>query len=275
MEIHFWGTRGSVPIGGSRCVRHGGATTCLTVENDDGLWVIDCGTGIVEAGRTIGALEFTVLQTHLHWDHIQGFPFFDPIFDPRRTIDFWAVPREGQTMRDALVTQMSQPTFPVPIDVAPATLRFTDIARTGEATTGGTSIRWDEVTHPAGCSAYRFDSPQGVFVFTADVEAPDCFDTLVAHCEGADVMVMDAQYFPDEYTTRKGWGHSTYEHAVDVAVAAGVGSLYLTHHDPSHDDERLAQKLDAARRYAAGRVAVDNAYDGLRLSLGRAVDVAA
>ncbi len=284
MHIILWGTRGSVPVSGPRFVRHGGRTTCLSVELDDtprggpSRILVDFGTGAAEAGRSSEGWNGAVaLQTHLHWDHVQGFPFFRPLFDPGASIDLFAVERDGESLRDVLSDQMTRPTFPVGLDIAPAALRFHSIPTSGTRRFGEVEVRWVELDHPSGSTGYRFEAEGGSFVFTGDVEVRQgCRDRLVEFARGADVLVMDAQYFPAEYPSRVGWGHSTPLDAVDVALAAGVRRLVLTHHDPAHDDERLDAKLALARdAVGTNGLVVDNAYDGMTIGFGRSSRAAA
>lgn len=267
MQVTFWGTRGSIPVSGSQFVRHGGATTCLEVTNGEDRIVIDCGTGLAELGKAkIDELKkIDIYQTHMHWDHVQGFPFFAPLFKPDASITMHAVKRQGQTMHEVIRGQMSQPTFPVGLDIIPASLEFQDIPTIGSCEHGSLRLSWTEMVHPGGSTAYRFDSGNRSMVFSGDVEVQKgCQRDLIELAKGADLLIMDAQYFPSEYGSRQGFGHSTPMDAVDVAMAAGVARLVLTHHDPSHDDTRLAQKLELAREYAApNHLLLDNAYDGL------------
>lgn len=274
MKITMWGTRGSIPVSGAGFVRYGGATTCLEVQTAGERIVIDCGTGVAELGKYGGSnwADTLVLQTHLHWDHIQGFPFFGALFDPTARLTFRARPRDGESMRQVLEAQMARPTFPVGLDIVPATLDFVDLeAESGRFAKGAVEISWTEVWHPSGASAFRIDDGSHAFVFTGDCEVQQGRrDALAELAAGADVLVMDAQYFPEEYHSRRGWGHSTPLDAVELAKEVGVKRLILTHHDPSHDDARLEEKLAVAREAARGsRLVVDNAYDRMVVNLDR------
>lgn len=273
MELTIWGSRGSVPVTGPNFVRHGGATTCLSVrlrgsQATPEHVVIDFGSGAVAFGRrhpTVGRL--VALQTHLHWDHIQGFPFFTPIFVPGNQIAFHAVERDGRGLEEVLRGQMKVPTFPVTLDVAPADLAFHKAEVGAAYQFGDLVVRSAEMTHPSGSTAWRLEHGGASLVFSGDCEvALGGWDALVSLARDADVLVMDAQYFPEEYLTRQGWGHSTMLQAVAVAQEAGVRRLILTHHDPAHDDARLDAKLAQARA-AAGGLLVDNAYDGMLVDL--------
>ena len=270
MQVTLWGTRGSIPVSGAQFVRHGGATTCLEVSAGEEQIIIDCGTGLAEFGKSPASMrrrDLHIYQTHMHWDHVQGFPFFRPLFNAEVCVNMYAVRRQGQTMRDVLRGQMSQPTFPVGLDIIPAKLEFHELEIIGDSAHGELKMRWQEMTHPGGSTAYRFDYKGCSVVFSGDVEVQQgSFDDLVELSRGADILIMDAQYFCEEYPTRRGFGHSTPIDAVEVALKAGVKRLVLTHHDPTHDDELLAKKLHMAREHAAPEhLLVENAYDGLVL----------
>ena len=277
MEVTFWGTRGSIPVSGEQFARHGGSTTCLEIQlpatdadRPDRL-LIDCGTGIVDLGHVRGEEidDALVLQTHMHWDHVQGFPFFSSFYNPEANFEFWGVDRGGCTLEEVYSDQMTEPTFPIGIETVPANLSFDSIDEQGGVELGDVAIQWTEMQHPSGSSAYRIETDAGVFVFSGDVEVElGCRQQLADFARGADVFLMDAQYFPDEYPSREGFGHSTYEHAVEVATEADVDELYLTHHDPSHDDDRLAKKASLAREHSDGGFSVANARHRLTVQVG-------
>lgn len=275
MKIKTWGTRGSIPVSGGRFARYGGATTCVEITTNaaegPSRIIIDGGTGIAELARRAGDRwdDVLVLQTHVHWDHIQGYPFLTPLFSPDAHFRLWGVDREGVSLEAVLRRQMHGPTFPVALDDVPAGLDFRRLDAVDSASVGGLRVAWTEVVHPSGSTAYRLSDGVSHVVFSGDCEVQrGCRRRLVDFARGADLLIMDAQYFPDEYVGRVGWGHSTPLDAVDVAIEAGVGRLVLTHHDPAHDDTRLEAKLAIARRHAAGRVLVDNAFDQMEIDLG-------
>ena len=274
-----WGTRGSIPVSGPSYSQHGGSTTCLEIQligatgPTPSRVIIDCGTGLASLARAAGAScrRALFLQTHCHWDHIQGFPFFSPLFNPLAHFDFWSVRREGKSLKEVIEAQMSKPFFPVALDDLPAKLNFEEIPAVGTRQLGDLKISWMEVCHPSGASAYRIDYRDRSVVFSGDVEVrKGSRAALVELAGGADLFIMDAQYLPEEYANREGFGHSTPVDAVEVATEAGARRLLMTHHDPSHGDERLAQKLTIARRRAFGLnspLQVDNARDGMEVYL--------
>lgn len=276
MKVTFWGTRGSIPVSGAQFVEHGGATTCLEVQCGEQRLIIDAGSGLAQLGRTCGfsMARAHFYHTHMHWDHVQGFPFCGSLFNPAARFDLHAVPREGSTLEQVLREQMTRPTFPITLDMIPATLRFHDLPTRGSAQHGDVCIEWIEVCHPSGSSAFRITHQHRSVVFTGDVEVRQgCKQALIDFARGADVLIMDAQYFEHEYASRQGFGHSTPEDAVEVAIAASIPQLVLTHHDPSHDDLTLTRKLHHARslaRAAAAALEVRNACDHLTLTLAPA-----
>ena len=283
MRIKFWGTRGSIAVSHADVARHGGATTCIEVElgpdanpQSPERVIFDLGTGVVGLGRAHFDLGRTaVFQTHLHWDHIQGFPFFASLFNPKNHLDFYAVPREGHSLRDVLEQQMTSPTFPIGLDALPCGRTFHDVQPDARLQLGDVRASAAEMSHPSGSTAWRLDHQGFGFVFSGDCEVQaGGREALVTLAKGADVLVMDAQYFPDEYETRRGWGHSTAIDAVEVAIEAGVGQLVLTHHDPAHNDARLDEKLAIARRAAGRRIWVENGFDGMVIDLANVTGLA-
>jgi len=280
LDITIWGSRGSVPVSGEGFAIHGGSTTCVEVSFADARGstpsrvIIDCGTGLAQLGKRWASRpkSAVVLQTHMHWDHIQGFPFFAPLYDPSARFEFFSVPRDGSSLREVLAEQMRRPNFPIGIDVMPADLVFGDLRPSGSMKLGEALVTWDDLCHPSGSTGFRISYRGATVVFSGDVEVREgSRDELVRLSRDADVLIMDAQYTNAEYPSRAGFGHSTPSDAVDVALDAGVKRLLLTHHDPSHEDVCLESKLREGRQWAhdraPGRLRVENARDGLRLSL--------
>lgn len=274
MKIKFYGVRGSVASAGEDTRRYGGNTPCVRVDAGSNVLVFDAGTGIRKLGSEIGpgALEAHLFFSHLHWDHIQGFPFFLPAFVPGNAIFIHGVRgRDDQATREVLAAQMSPPTFPVGLDVMRADLCFQDYAAGEAVTLGDTVVRNVPVDHPNGCAAYRVEQGTKSVVYATDLEhgvgEPD--PGLVALCRDADLLIYDAMYTPEEYSgdvgpSRRGWGHSTFEAGARLADAAGVGTLCLFHHDPTHDDAFM----DAlGKRALARRPGTIVAAEGMELTL--------
>lgn len=256
MQFLIHGARGSSPVSGSAFARYGGHTSCYEVVLSDGHRVIfDGGTGLLHLQSALStvdaanAFEATVFLTHFHWDHIQGLPFFKPLYSPTSRIRFVAIPPPGHTIDSALDGAIQPPWFPVRLRDAAAALTFEPLPaqplRIGEIEISGVPLH-----HPGGVTAYRIASGGRALVIATDVE-PDggvSDRALRALADGANVLVHDAQYTPLEWsTTRSGWGHSTWEHATTIAQAAQVQRLILTSHDPDRSDDAVDAILQSAR----------------------------
>lgn len=255
--VRFWGVRGSIPAPGPGTARYGGNTSCVELRCGDRLLIIDSGTGIRALGATLPhPVSADLFFSHVHWDHIQGFPFFHPIFRPGNRFALHGAPLSGTDLRQVLSNQMSYPVFPVTLEQLGATLTFHEL-RAGETYDLGDGIRLETrpLNHPGGSVGMRFTYAGKSIVHCSDTEHyADRFDDNVMElCAGADWLHYDASYCQDEYAGQKGpcrvgWGHSTWEEAVRVARAAGVGNLVLFHHDFSHDDALLDDIHAKARR---------------------------
>lgn len=244
MNVRFHGVRGSIPVSGAQFAHTGGNTTCVVLESQGERLILDGGTGLASLGQELGctAIDTTVLFTHVHWDHIQGVPFFAPLFHPGSRIRFGGARTEWGGIEDSLRSQMKPPQFPVGLDAFAAALDFRDIDPDQPFEIGPFRIRTTEMTHPNGVLVYRVDADGKSVVFATDVEHGSNIDQrLLRFAEGADLLIHDAQYTRAEYQgeagpPRVGWGHSSWEDAVEVSEQSGVGRLALFHHDPTRDD---------------------------------------
>ena len=271
MEIRFWGVRGSVPVPGVATEGVGGNTSCIEVRAAGERIVLDAGTGLRCLGETLGAgpVSVTILLSHLHWDHIQGIPFFGPLYRPGTRIDL-ADAVEGGSLEDALAQQMRPPQFTVDWRSVPAIRSYRDLAPGEALSIGEVRVRSAGLNHPGGVLAYRVEHGGRSVVYATDTEHYDHVDpALLALAEGADVLIYDAQYTPAEYAgldgpSRVGWGHSTWEAATAAARAAGVGKLVLHHHDPTRSDADVAAiEAEVRHDFAHTRAA----REGLVISL--------
>ena len=266
MSVRFRGVRGSLPTATSANLRYGGNTTCLEVRLPGGqILIIDAGTGIRQLGVEIAAgeaLSLTLLLTHFHWDHIQGIPFFTPLYGQHNRLDIYS-PRPVAEAREILEGQMSAPLFPVPFEHLVAVRNFHAALEPFEA--GPVLVTPFALNHPQGASGYRLDYGQHSVVHASDHEPGNSAidEGILRAAEGADVLICDAQYTPDEYEHRIGWGHGTWLDAVRMAKAASVKKLVLTHHDPDHDDASVDHILALARAEFPNTVA---AAEGMLLA---------
>lgn len=273
MKVRFWGTRGSIPTPGERTVRYGGNTACVEVRDATGsLLVLDAGTGLRELGIALnGSGPFTIdlLLSHLHWDHIQGIPFFRPSFDPKSTLRIYG-PAQSRPIRDLLGLGMDDPFFPIALDGLPVQLSITDLESGATEKIGPYTVRTTRILHPAPALAYRVEADSRSLVYATDTEDPFSGkeNPVVTLAAGADTLIHDAQYISSDF--KKGWGHSTVAAAVEVAVAAKAKRLVLYHHDPDRSDDAL-DMIAAEARYRAIRlgshVEVLVAKEGLELEI--------
>jgi len=261
--VRFWGVRGSSPTPGPATVRYGGNTTCIEVRCGQELFIIDLGSGMRPLGRALlreaEPIRATVLVTHLHWDHIQGFPFFSPAFQPGATLDFWSEQRIDTSLIEVLMGQMAQPTFPIGLDAMGANITFHELHRGETFQVGEVTVTTAPLNHPGGSTAYRLDYRGRSYVHASDHEhEAELHQPLVQLARGATCMTYDSTYTDAEYCgasdghSHVGWGHSTWEEAIKMADAADLETLVLFHHDPEHSDEQLDQIGASARAIRPG-----------------------
>lgn len=281
MRVRFWGTRGSIAKAGPSTVRYGGNTSCVEARSAAGtLLILDCGTGAhglgqaLDASRT-GPLRGHILITHTHWDHIQGFPFFAPLFVEGDEWDVYAPRGFRESVRETLAGQMQYAYFPVSFEQCAATIRFHELVE-GSCTIGDVRVITKYLNHPALTLGYRLEVDGVAVVYGTDHEphsralahgdASELESEDRRHVEflaGADLVIHDAQYTAAEYAEKMGWGHGTVESVVAAARAAGARQLALYHHDPLRDDAAVDRLLAAARGQAGPALTVLAAAEGL------------
>ena len=261
-----WGTRGSIPSPGPATAGVGGNTPCLEVRTADGRCLIfDAGTGIRELGRRLTAAgdadHADVFLTHFHWDHIQGIPFFSPLYDPAHSFRIHGA-RQGDTDIQTLFAGQMGPIYvPIPFETLAARLEFRHLGaepwRVGDVEVASMRVR-----HPSHTHGYRVRVAGGSMAYlpdnellgaSYDVDHPGWRRELVAFIQGADLLFHDAMFTDEEYLQREGWGHSTFRQAVELAEEAGVKRLLLFHHAPERSDEALLRILDELRDDLARR----------------------
>ena len=285
MYVRFWGTRGSIATPGPQTSHYGGNTACVEVRSDDGtLIMLDCGTGARELGLHLlraheRPLRLHLLISHTHWDHIQGFPFFDPAFLPDTELHLYAPRDFQQSLEEALAGQMHYAYFPVKLADLRSRIHYTALEE-GFCWVGKVRVETQYLNHTAPTLAYRLSSDGTTIAYVTDHEPFWHSTDRVFHhpgdqrhiefLKGADLIIHDAQYTQEEYRAKVGWGHSTLEYATDVALAAGAARLALFHHDPGHDDRTMKGIEEAMRHRVAaheGALEVFAATEGLKLQV--------
>jgi phosphoribosyl 1,2-cyclic phosphodiesterase len=285
-KLSFWGVRGSTPTVDPATSRYGGNTPCLELTAPDGTqFILDCGTGLRVLGSrwtapASGVLasgvrnpETHILVTHYHWDHIQGVPFFTPLYAENNAFHFYSF-RSKHLGRDSLKqvfeTQMAMPYFPVNMSAMTAKKKFMEVGGGDSFTVGENKITARHINHPQGCLGFRIETPGGTVVYATDNEPGDrkLDQELRELAAGADIFINDAQYTPEQLaSTRKGWGHSSWREGVKLAREAGAKTLVLFHHDPDSSDRMVDGLLRQAREEFDSVFA---ASEGMVITLGSA-----
>ncbi len=239
--------------------------------------VLDLGTGLRFWGQTLpqdGSFRGAALVTHIHWDHVQGLPFFVPIDRPGAAFDVYGPPQEGCTLAEAFEEFMRPPYFPVRAADLRGDIRFHDVAG-ADLEIGGAKVLVRDVPHVGSTNGYRVEMGGASVAYLSDHQMPmdgshTVSDAVLELCDGVDLLIHDAQYTPEEFAEKYYWGHCTVEYAVHVAHEAGARRLALFHHDPAHGDDKVDKMLEGARRIAGEPTAVEvvAAYEGLTIALG-------
>jgi phosphoribosyl 1,2-cyclic phosphodiesterase len=274
MQITFWGVRGSIPTPGPATVKIGGNTSCVEVRAGKAILIFDGGTGLRLLGKKLQKempLTAYMFFSHVHWDHIQGFPFFEPAFVPGNVFHLYGGNNVSRTLEETLAGQMDHPNFPVHLGTMAAQMKFLDMAEgvpvdidDGEG--GKVRVTSAAGNHPQGVFAFRVEHHGKAIVYATDTEHYEgrIDQKLVDLSRGASALIYDSQYTPEEYGSKKGWGHSTFEEGAKIATLAGVGRLVLFHHDPTQSDAAVLDKETRARAVFGDVVA---AYEGLTLEV--------
>lgn len=291
LKVRFWGVRGSIPCPGPATSRYGGNTSCIQILGADDVIVLDAGTGIRELGLELVKLKkplrVHLLLTHTHWDHIQGFPFFPPIYFPGNEIFVYGPRALEKSLEDALMVQMQYAYFPVRGVELAAKVRFTEL---DEETfkIGNLEFTTKSMNHPIRVLAFKFGDGRQSAIYTGDNEPyydvletktgkPDtsssrrrdfikeCNDRVADYVRGVDMLIADAQYTDEEYESKRGWGHSSIGYVLDLAAKADVKKVMLFHHEPTHDDrqmEAIEKQAIASAKKLSKRLQVMTAREG-------------
>jgi phosphoribosyl 1,2-cyclic phosphodiesterase/ActR/RegA family two-component response regulator len=297
VRLRFWGVRGSIPTPGPSTVYYGGNTSCVEVRAHGQLMILDAGTGIRLLGLSLAEqfkdqpIELTLLITHTHWDHIQGFPFFPVAYNPKNTIRVLAFEGARKSLEATLSSQMESPYFPISMQQMPGNITIEEL-KDKQFVVGPVKVEAMFTNHPGICACYKLNTRAGAIVYipdnellqrlraskaetTAEKREAEEFarardQKLCDFIRGAEVVMMDCQYDCNEYPRYVGWGHSCVDDSVALAVEAGVKQFFLFHHDPTHNDRKIAEMVEEARALAArlgGKFPIDAAREGLEIVL--------
>ncbi len=271
LKVKFWGVRGSIACPSPNHIAFGGNTSCIEINAGGQQIILDAGTGIRNLGHwnfRKGIHRSTLLFSHTHWDHITGFPFFAPAFHPDHSFRLMAGHLyDDGGLRSVLSGQMQQPTFPVPMEAMKSSLTFEDF-RAGDSYELGPNIqvRTAPLNHPNGATGYRIEHGGKSVCYVTDtehvIEKPD--QNILGLIEGTDLMIYDSTYTDDEFPSKIGWGHSTWQEGIRLARAANVKSLAIFHHDPDHEDGFM-DRVEAEARATWRRAFV--ARENMRIRL--------
>ena len=278
LNVTFYGVRGSTPCPCPENMRYGGNTACVAVEApDEDPIVFDIGTGLRFWGQklpTDGSFRGTALVTHMHWDHVQGLPFFVPIDRPGAVLDVYGPTPEEGPWAEVFHHLMKPPYLPVRASELRGDIRFRDV-NDDDLSIGNAKVKVRPVPHVGPTNGYRVDWNGVSIAYVSDHQAPPGLDTVpeavLELCDGVDLLVHDAQYTPAEWEKKAHWGHCTVDYAVLVARESGARRLALFHHDPAHGDDEVDRLVEGARRTAA-RLGVDEVFaaaEGVTISFDR------
>ena len=297
-RLKLWGVRGSIPVPGPGTVRYGGNTACVEIRADDELIILDAGSGIRELGlaleKEFGSrpIKLSLLITHAHWDHIQGFPFFGPSYNDKNQIRIFGYNGADSGLQEILKEQMATPFFPVELFDLPGRIQF-ETPASMDFKIGKVRVHARRMNHPGVCVGYRIVTSKGSIAYLPDNESYDAFKLhtskthllspeqiekraredraeLVKFLKDSDILILDSQYTDEEYQTHVGWGHGSLSSVVSLAVDAGIRKLILFHHDPTHDDKMIDKMVQTARKLAAKSkddLEVEGAREGAEMTL--------
>jgi len=279
IQVDFWGVRGSVPSPGEKTIRYGGNTSCVSITVDNKILILDAGTGIRNLGSSIIGqqdLEIFVTITHSHWDHIQGFPFFTPIYQPDRPVHMFPTIHKKNVVLASLIDQMDGAHFPITPDQVPSDFNFITENPLKFLTEKGFHLELIPMNHPGGAFGYKIKIDDKIICYFTDNEIDPPYakaielNELIEQCHQADVLIHDAQYVEKDMPLKHGWGHSLISQVTELGRAAEVRNLVYFHHDPERTDDELDKELEKAKQILEENgtsIIPYFAYEGLKLIL--------
>ena len=279
VTVEFWGVRGSVPSPGPTTTRYGGNTSCVSITADNKILILDAGTGIRNLGSAIISkpdLEIFVIVTHSHWDHIQGFPFFTPIYQPDRSVYMFPTLHKKNVVLASLIDQMDGAHFPVTPDQVPSSFNFITENPLEFLAEKGFQVELIPMNHPGKAFGYKISIEDKIICYFTDNEIDPPYEKsieiekLTQKCKNADILIHDAQYTEDDMPLKHGWGHSLISQVTELGKSADVKNLVYYHHDPERTDDMLDKELEKAAKTLkenGSTVQPYFAYEGLKLAL--------
>ena len=279
IQVEFWGVRGSVPSPGPTTTRYGGNTSCVSITADDKILILDAGTGIRNLGSAIISkpdLEIFVIVTHSHWDHIQGFPFFTPIYQPNRPVHMFPTLHKKNVVLASLIDQMDGAHFPITPDQVPSNFNFVTENPLKFLGSNGFHLEMVPMNHPGKAFGYKITIDDKIICYFTDNEIDPPYEKsielneLTNQCRNADILIHDAQYTEDDMPLKHGWGHSLISQVTELGKSAEVKNLVYYHHDPERTDDLLDKELEKAAKTLkenGSSVQPYFAYEGLKLTL--------
>ena len=279
IHVDFWGVRGSVPSPGPTTTRYGGNTSCVSITIDNKILILDAGTGIRNLGSAIigqPELEIFVVVTHSHWDHIQGFPFFTPIYQPDRPVHMFPTLHKKNVVLSSLIDQMDGAHFPITPDQVPSNFNFVTENPLEFLESNGFHMELVPMNHPGKAFGYKIKIDDKIICYFTDNEIDPPYeksielDVLTEKCRNADILIHDAQYIEADMPLKHGWGHSLISQVTKLGESAEVKNLVYYHHDPERSDDDIDAELETASKTLkenGSSVRPYFAYEGLKLSI--------
>jgi phosphoribosyl 1,2-cyclic phosphodiesterase len=260
MDIKFWGTRGSIPVPGKDTLKYGGNTPCVELRSDDHLIILDAGSGIRELGNKIirdgSQDEIHILISHYHWDHIQGVPFFKPLYNKKYKLIFYGLSAEEYSIETLLSSQMEPRNFPIRIEDVNARIIYRNIFPDDNLNFGKLKITTYQANHPSTTLVYKFEKNNKSLIYMTDNELKYEqnknsveYKNLVEFCSGCDYLIHDAMFDELSEKNSKGWGHSSNISLAEFSIHAKVGHIVLFHYNPDYSDAKITALLNETKKY--------------------------